>query len=80
MLELDQKEDWGFPGGSDRKQSACNARDLGSIPGLGRAPEGRHGNPLQYSWLESHYGQRILAGCSPWGLKESDVTELLSTV
>ena len=37
---------WGFPGGSDSKESACNAGDLGSIPGLGRSPEGGPGNPL----------------------------------
>ena len=41
----------GFPGGSDGKESSCNARDLGSIPGLGRSPGGGHGNPLQYSCL-----------------------------
>ena len=35
-----------FPGGSDGKESACNAGDLGSIHGLGRAPAGEHGNPL----------------------------------
>ena len=40
----------GFPGGSDDKESACNAGDLGSIPGLGRSPGGGHGNPLQYRW------------------------------
>ena len=45
---------WGFPGGSDRKESACNVGDLGSIPGLGRFPGGGHGNPLQYSCLENH--------------------------
>ena len=39
----------GFPGGSGGKESACNAGDLGSIPGLGRSPGGAHGNPLQYS-------------------------------
>ena len=44
---------WGFPGGSDGKESAFNAGDLGSIPGLGRSPGGRHGNPLQYSYLEN---------------------------
>ena len=38
----------GFPGGPDRKESACNAGDLGLIPGLGRSPGGEHGNPLQY--------------------------------
>ena len=41
----------GFPGGSDGKESACNAGDLGSIPGLGRSPGKRNGNPLQYSCL-----------------------------
>ena len=35
------------------KESACNAGDLGSIPGLGRCPGGGHGNPLQYSCLEN---------------------------
>ena len=44
---------WGFPGGSDCKESACNAGDLGSIPGLGRSPGEGHGNPLKYSCLEN---------------------------
>ena len=46
---------WGFPGGSEGKASACNAGDLGSIPGSGRSPgEGNdNGNPLQYSCLEN---------------------------
>ena len=43
----------GFPGGSEVKVSACNAGDLGLIPGLGRSPGGRNGNPLQYSYLEN---------------------------
>ena len=41
------------PGGSDGEESACNAGDLSLIPGSGRSPAGRHGNPLQYSCLES---------------------------
>ena len=41
----------GFRGGSDVKASACNARDLGLIPGLGRAPGEGNGNPLQYPCL-----------------------------
>ena len=49
---------------------------LGSIPGLGRSPGGGHGNPLQYSCLENPHGQRSY---SPWGHKESDMTERLST-
>ena len=52
---------------------------LGSIPGFGRFPGGEHGNPLHYSCLENPHGQRILAGCSPWGCKESDTTQWLGT-
>ena len=36
----------GFPGGSDGKESACNAGDLGSVAGLGRSPGVGNGNPL----------------------------------
>ena len=43
----------GFPGGSDGTESACNAGDLGSIPGLGRCPGEGEGYPLQYSGLEN---------------------------
>ena len=43
----------GFPGSSDGKESACNAGDLGLIPGWGRSPGGGHGNPLQYFCLEN---------------------------
>ena len=64
-----------FPGGLDSKESASNARDLGSIPGLGRFLGGGHGNPLQYSCLKNPHGQRSRAGNSPWGHKESDTTE-----
>ena len=42
----------GFPGGSDGKDSACNAGDPGSIPGLGRSPGEGNGNPLQYSCMD----------------------------
>ena len=43
----------GFPGGSDSKDSACNAGDPTSIPELGRSPGGGNGNPPQYSCLEN---------------------------
>ena len=43
----------GFPCGSDGKESACNAGNLGSISGLGRSPGGGNGNPLQYSCLKN---------------------------
>ena len=54
------------------------AGDLGSIPGLGRSPGGGHGGPLQCSGLENPHGRGSLAGYSPWGHKESDMTEQLS--
>ena len=69
----------GFPGGSDGEEPNCNVGDLGSIPGLGRSPGGEHGNSLQYSSLDNPHGQRTLAGYSPWGHKELDTTERLST-
>ena len=43
----------GFPGGSDVKESACNARDQGSIPASGRSPGEANGYPLQYSCLDN---------------------------
>ena len=61
----------GFPGGSDGKESACNAGDQDSIPGLERFPGEGNGYTLQYSCLENSID-------SPWGHKESDTTELLS--
>ena len=63
----------GFPHGSAGKESACNAGDLGLIPALGRSPEEGKGSPLQYSGLRKFYGVY-----SPWGRKESDMTERLS--
>ena len=68
-----------FPGISIGKESTCDARDLGLIPGLGKSPGEGHGNPLQYSCLENPQGQRNLVGCSPWDRKVSDTTEQLST-
>ena len=60
------------------KNPPANAGDMDSIPGLGRFPGGGNGNPLQYSCLENPHGQRGLVGYSPWGHKESDMTESLS--
>ena len=54
------------------KESTCNAGDLGLIPGLGRSPGEAKGYPLQYSGLENSMDY------SPWGCKESDMTERLS--
>ena len=65
----------GFPGGSDGKESACDAGDPGSIPGFGRSPGDRNGLPtLVFLPGESH-GEKSLAGYSPSGRKESDTTE-----
>ena len=64
----------GFSGGSDSKESARNAGDLGLIPGLGRSLEGTWQLTPVFLPGESH-GQRSLAGPSPWGRKELDITE-----
>ena len=64
----------GFPGDSAGKETTCNVGDvgdLGSIPGLGRSPGEGKGYPLQYSGLENSMD-------SPWGRRESDITERLS--
>ena len=53
--------------------NAEDVRDSGSIPGFGRSPGGEQGNPLKYSCLENSMGR-----CSPWGRKESDMTEWLT--
>ena len=47
----------GFSDGSGSKESACNARDPGSIPGLGRSPAERNSNPLQNTCLENSKGR-----------------------
>jgi len=52
-----------FLAGSDSKESACNVGDLGSVPGLGRSPEGGHGNPLQYSCLENPMDKGAWRAC-----------------
>ena len=49
----------GFPGGSDGKESACNAGELGLIPELGRSPGEGDSNPLQYSCLENSMNRRV---------------------
>ena len=69
----------GFPCSSDGKESASNAVEPSSIPGLGISPSGGLGKPLQYSCLENPYGQKSLGGYSPWGHKDLDMTEQLHT-
>ena len=69
----------GFPGGSDGKESTCNARDLGSIPGWRRSPGERNSDPLQYLACRIPWTERSLLGYSLWGRKESDTNERLNT-
>ena len=59
----------GFLGGSAGQESACNAGDLGLIPGLGRSPGEEKGYPLQYSGLENSTDYIV------HGISESDMTE-----
>ena len=69
---------FGFPSGSDGKESAGNVGDLGSIPGSGRSPGGGRGTPLQHSCLENPVDRG--AWCTTaHRVTESDTTERLST-
>ena len=65
----------GFPGGSDGKEYACKAGDLGSIPWVGKIPWRRAWQPTPEFLPGESHRQRSLAGYSPWGCKESDMTE-----
>ena len=71
-FSLNIKDAHCVPRDSVVKNLPANTRDAGLIPGSGRSPEGRHGNPLQYSCLENPMDR------GTW-LKESDTTEQLST-
>ena len=62
-----------FPGGSVGKESACNAGDLGSIPGSKRCPGEGNSNPLQYSCLKNQMDRGAWWG--PQGQEEPDTTE-----
>ena len=66
-----------FPGGTDSKASARNAGDPALIPGLGRYPGEGNGKPTPVLLPRKFHGWRSLVGYSPWGHKESDMTELL---
>ena len=56
----------GFPCGSAGRESACNAGDLGSIPGLGRSPGEEKGYPLQYSGLENSMDSIVHEVAKSW--------------
>ena len=66
----------GFLGGSDGKESTCNAGDLASIPGSWR----REWQPSPVLLPGEFYGQSSLADYSPWGHKESDTIERLTEI
>ena len=68
----------GFPGSSANTESACNAEDPGLIPGLGRFPWRSEWLPTPVFLPRELYWQRNLAGYSPWGSKESDMTEWIT--
>ena len=68
----------GIPGGLDSKESACHAGDLGLIPGLRRSPGEENGNPTPKRLPGEFHGQRSLAGYSPRGRKDSDMTGKLT--
>ena len=69
-----QENKMGFSGVSDCKESACNAGDLSSIPGSERSFGEGNGYLRQFFLPGKLCGQRSLVGYSPWGCKESDVT------
>ena len=81
----------GFPGGSveasqvalvvkNLPAKAGDSRDAGLSPGLGRSSGVGNGTPLQRAFLPGKYhGQRNLASYSPWGCKESNVTDHVQT-
>ena len=59
MFESNSQVSIGFPGGSDGKESACNAGDAGSIPGSGRSPRKGNGNPLHYYCLKNPMDREV---------------------
>ena len=70
-----QAEFFGFPCGSDSKESACNAGSLALIPGSRKIPWRRECLPTPVFLPGEFHGQRSLEGSGPWGRKESDTTE-----
>ena len=68
----------GLPWWLDSKESACNAVDLGSVPGLGSSSGEGNGSPLQYSYLENSMVRETWQAYSPWGRKGLDTNERFS--
>ena len=68
-----------FSGGSDGKESACNAGDLGSHAWVRKIPWRRAWQPTPVFLPGESHRQRSLVGYSPWGCKGSDITEATNT-
>ena len=71
-----------FPGGPNGKESLCQCRRLkrrGFNPWVRKIPWSRKWQPTPVFLLGKFHGPRSLEGCSPWGCKEPDTTERLST-
>ena len=78
LISWESVLEMGLPCGLDSKESACNVRDMGLIPLLGRSPGWGSGSPV---FLPGEFhGQRSLAGYSPWDHRESDTTEQLTHI
>ena len=69
-----------FPGGSDGKESACDAGDPASVPGSGRSPGEGNGYPLQYACLENSNNRRMWWATAHGVTEELDMSEQLSTL
>ena len=79
QMSLKEKDTLCNPDGSDGKESHLQCRRPGFNPWVGKIPWRRAWNPLPYSCMRNPHGHRSLAGYSPWGCKELDTTEQLST-
>ena len=75
IYSIQWRRDYIYPGGSDDKESAYDAGDQGSIPGLGRSPGGGNGYAFQYSCQENSMDRGTWWANSPWGCKELDTTK-----
>ena len=71
---------WGFPGGTSDKEPTCHCRRRGFDPWVGKMPWKRKWHLTAVFLPGKCHGQRGLVGYSPWGHKELDTTEQLSTI
>ena len=78
ILTMNIDKTLGFSGGSEDEESACNAGDVGSVPGLGRSPGEGNGNPLQYSCLKNFMDRGAWLAIVHGVEKELDTTEQLA--